>query len=161
MIQFVRIDHRLLHGQVLYSWLKSIVCDTILIANDSVAVSESKKNGLRLAKPANKKLVMKSIDDSIHAIQSGLTDKYHLFIVVESVHDVYRLVKGVSGITSITLGGTLATSKSRPVFSQINLDEHDIKELKEIAESGVEIEYRLVPGDTKVNVNKRLEDMKE
>ena len=161
MIQFVRIDHRLLPGQVLYSWLKSIVCDTILIANDSVAVSESKKNGLRLAKPANKKLVMKSIDDSIHAIQSGLTDKYHLFIVVESVHDVYRLVKGVSDITSINLGGTLATSKSRPVFSQINLDEHDIKELKEIAESGVEIEYRLVPGDTKVNVNKRLEDMKE
>lgn len=43
MIQFVRIDHRLLHGQVLYSWLKSIVCDTILIANDSVAVSESKR----------------------------------------------------------------------------------------------------------------------
>lgn len=160
MIQFVRVDHRLLHGQVLYSWLKTIVCDTILIANDGVAASESKKNGLRLAKPANKKLVMKSIDDSIQAIQSGLTDKYHLFIVVDSVCDAYRLVKGTNCISSINLGGTLATSNSKPVFSQINLEASDIEKLKEISKHGVEIEYRLVPGDTKVIVNKRLEDMK-
>lgn len=160
MIEFIRVDHRLLHGQVIYSWLKSITCDTILIANDDVAISDTRKNGLRLAKPADKKLVMKSIDETIKAVRSGITDTYHLFIVVESIHDAYRLACGIDGFQSINLGGTLAKPDSKPIFTQINLRTRDIEELKDMAHKGIEIEYRLVPGDTKVIVNEKLEDMK-
>ena len=40
MIVLVRVDHRLLHGQVVFTWTKSISTDSILIASDPVVKDE-------------------------------------------------------------------------------------------------------------------------
>ncbi len=36
MIKLLRIDHRLLHGQVAFSWSKQIGTDCILLASDTL-----------------------------------------------------------------------------------------------------------------------------
>ena len=93
MIKLFRIDHRLLHGQVAFSWTKSIGADCILVADDEATTNSLKMTTLRLAKPQGVKLVVKSIDDSIKALQSGVTDKYKLFIVTGSVADAKRICR--------------------------------------------------------------------
>ena len=98
MIKLVRIDHRLLHGQVAFSWTKFLDSDCILLASDDLVKDELKMAAMRMAKPTGIKLVMKSIEDSIKALNSGVTDKYKLFIIVESVEDAYRISKEVSAI---------------------------------------------------------------
>ena len=82
MIKLVRVDHRLLHGQVAMAWTQSLDVDCMLIANDAIMKDEIRKTTLKLAKPNGVKLVMKNIEDSITALNSGVTDKYKLFIVV-------------------------------------------------------------------------------
>ena len=88
MIKLVRVDHRLLHGQVAMAWTQSLDVDCMLIANDAIMKDEIRKTTLKLAKPNGVKLVMKNIEDSITALNSGVTDKYKLFIVVESIEAV-------------------------------------------------------------------------
>ena len=85
MIKLLRVDHRLLHGQVAFSWTQFLGVDCILIANDSLMQDELRKTTIKLAKPQGVKVVMKNIQDSIDAINSGVTDKYKLFVVVESI----------------------------------------------------------------------------
>ena len=51
MIKLLRIDHRLLHGQVVFKWSKVLGIDCILIANDAVAKDELRMTALRMAKP--------------------------------------------------------------------------------------------------------------
>ena len=51
MIVMTRVDHRLLHGQVVFAWSKFTGTDCILIANDSLASNKLRMNALRLAKP--------------------------------------------------------------------------------------------------------------
>ena len=92
MIKLLRVDHRLLHGQVAMAWTQSLDSDCILIANDAVVNDNIRKTTIKLAKPNGVKLVMKNIEDSIAALNAGVTDKYKLFIVVESIEDAYRLV---------------------------------------------------------------------
>ena len=67
MIELVRIDHRLLHGQVAFSWTKTIGADCILVADDDATTNSLKMTTLRLAKPQGVKLVIKTVDDSIKA----------------------------------------------------------------------------------------------
>ncbi len=93
MIILTRVDHRLLHGQVAFSWTQSLGADCILIANDDVPTNDLRKTTIKLAKPQGVKLVIKNIEDSINAINSGVTDKYKLFIVVESIKDAFNLAK--------------------------------------------------------------------
>lgn len=158
MINFIRVDHRLLHGQVIYSWLKAVECDTIFVINDDVANNEARKNALRMVKPADKKLVMKSVDDAIKAIESGVTDKYKMFVVFSNIDDLTKFVLSVKDIESVNLGGTLSTKDSKMYFPQINLEDKDVESLKKIIEKGIEVECRLVPSDTKIVVNKKWEE---
>ena len=84
MIKLCRVDHRLLHGQVAFSWSHALGADAILIVSDEVASNEVRMKTMRLAKPVGIKLVIKGVDDSIKAIKSGVTDKYRLLIVTGS-----------------------------------------------------------------------------
>ena len=149
MITFLRVDHRLLHGQVAFSWTQYVGADCILIANDSVPDDELLKTTIKLAKPPSVKLVIKNINDSIEAIKSGVTDKYHLFIVVESVNDAWRITSAVKEIKSINLGGTKAREGSKNISKAINLLPDEIGQLQQLVGKGVEVEIRLVPNDRK------------
>lgn len=156
MITLLRVDHRLLHGQVAFSWTQFIGADCILIANDSVPDDELRKTTLKLAKPPSVKLVIKNISDAIESLKSGVTDKYRLFIVVESVADACRLVKAVPEITSINLGGVKARDGSRTISRAINLLPQEIEQLHDIIQAGTEVEIRQVPNDRKVLFNESL-----
>lgn len=150
MIVLTRVDHRLLHGQVAFSWTNNIGADCILIANDDVVNNELRKTTMKLAKPQGVKLVIKNIKDSIEALNSGVTDKYKLFIVVESIKDAYLLAKEVKNIQQINLGGTKADEGTKNISKAINVFPEDEKMLNELKERGIEIEIRQVPTDSKI-----------
>lgn len=149
MIKLVRVDHRLLHGQVAFSWTKAIGADCILVADDEAVTNSLKMTTLRLAKPQGVKLVVKSIDDSIKALTSGVTDKYKLFIVVGSVDGAKRLCDGVPAIASVNLGGIKNRPGARQVSQAIFLLPEEEQDLRELAERGVELEIRQVPTEKK------------
>lgn len=150
MLKLLRVDHRMLHGQVAFSWTNNIDADCILIANDGVAGDELRKTTMKLAKPQGVKLVIKNIADSITALNSGVTDKYKLFIVVESVEDAYKLTKNVSFIKSINLGGVKAKEGTRNISKAVNLLPEEEEMLKELDKKGIEIEIRQLPTDSKI-----------
>lgn len=150
MLKLLRVDHRMLHGQVAFSWTNNIDADCILIANDGVAGDELRKTTMKLAKPQGVKLVIKNVADSITALNSGVTDKYKLFIVVESVEDAYKLTKNVSFIKSINLGGVKSKEGTRNISKAVNLLPEEEEKLKELDKAGIEIEIRQLPTDTKV-----------
>ena len=93
MIKLLRVDYRLVHGQVAISWSRHIGADCILVANDEVAKDEMRQSMLRLSKPQGMKLVIKSIEDSVKSIKSGVTDKYKMFIVVNNIQDVETAIR--------------------------------------------------------------------
>lgn len=149
MITLLRVDHRLLHGKVAFSWTQYVGADCILIANDNVPDDELRKTTIKLAKPPSVKLVIKNINDSIESIKSGVTDKYNLFIVVESVNDAWRIASAVEEIKSINLGGIKAKEGSKNISKAINLLPEEIEQLQQLVGKGVEVEIRQVPNDRK------------
>lgn len=150
MIKLLRVDHRLLHGQVAFAWTASLQADCILIANDEIISDELKMTAMKLARPNNVKLVIKNIQDSITALNSGVTEKYNLFIVVASIHDAYRLAMASDKITSINLGGIKSIPEARQISKAIFVTEPDVAELKTLHQKDVELEIRQVPNDAKL-----------
>ncbi|MDT2745106.1 PTS sugar transporter subunit IIB [Enterococcus asini] len=152
MIKLLRVDHRLLHGQVAFSWTTNLDVDCILVANDDVMVNDLRKTAIKLAKPSGVKLVIKSIQDSIQALNSGVTDKYNLLIVVESIADVKTLADNCPQIESINLGGTKSAPDKTQISKAIFLTENEKLQLKELLDKGIKIDIRMVPSDRKVDL---------
>ena len=139
MIKLTRVDYRLIHGQVAMSWTHALDVDCM------------RKAALRLARPNGVKLVIKDVNAAIEALNSGVTDKYSLFIIVETIEDAYRLAKGCKGIKEINLGGTRKTPETtlHPTPA-IFATETDAEHIQELVNDGVVIEIRQVPNDSKV-----------
>ncbi|MFR2169993.1 MAG: PTS sugar transporter subunit IIB [Anaerostipes hadrus] len=153
MIKLLRVDYRLVHGQVAISWSRHIGADCILVANDEVAKDEMRQSMLRLSKPQGMKLVIKSIEDSVKSIKSGVTDKYKMFIVVNNIQDVERLAKEIPELNYVNLRCIACKRKIAKALSKaIYVTADDIKISKKLlAIKVLEIDIQQVP--TEVNCN--------
>lgn len=156
MIKLLRVDHRPVHGQVAVSWSRSISADCILVANDEVAQDAMRQSVLRLSKPQGMKLVIKSVEDSIAAIQSGVTDKYKLFIVVNNLCDVERLMAGVPELRYVNLGVLPARDDTRKLSKAINVTADDVEVLKRLLANGVKVDIQQVPTESAISVTEKL-----
>lgn len=56
MIKLVRLDYRLVHGQVLAAWVNQISAQRIIVVDDAAANDEMRSAALKLAKPAGIRL---------------------------------------------------------------------------------------------------------
>ncbi len=156
MIQLVRVDHRLIHGQVSFAWTKQVEADCILIASDDLVKDELKMSVMRMAKPSDVKLVMKNIDDSALSLNLGQTDKYRLLVLCESIKDVYSLIKKTNCIHEVNLGGTKSDPHRKQISKAVHVSEEDVSMIRELNEQGIQLNVQLVPNDVKQNVMKLL-----
>ena len=85
MIKLIRVDYRLIHGQVAVSWTASLGADAILLVSDTLQNDTIRKETLLLAKPSNVKLVAKDTQGAIDILKSGKTDHYKVFVVCETL----------------------------------------------------------------------------
>lgn len=147
MIKVTRVDHRLLHGQVAFTWIRQVGADCILIANDAVAKDELRMSVLRMAKPQGVKLVMKSVDDSIKALTSGVTDKYNLFIITESIEDAWRLCKAVPAIRELNIGGVKVEDGKRQISEAVFVSDEECARIRELDAAGVHVFVQMTPSE--------------
>lgn len=152
MLKLVRVDYRLLHGQVAYVWFGNVKADSILIASDAVAIDESRKKILRMAKPSDCKLVIKSIQEAADILNSDVTASYNLIVLIESINDLYRLCITCPSIKSANLGLSAKSAKSRAIANSVYLNDEEIGLLKDLMAREVEIEVRQAPSDPVVSL---------
>lgn len=156
MIKLVRIDYRLLHGQVAFAWANNLNINAILIANDAVANDDMRKSSLRLAKPSYSKLIFKSIDDSADAINSGVTDDYRLMVVVENVHDAFKLASKVKSISRINLGLSQKREDTQMIAKAVYITEKEQELINQLIDQGIEVYLQQSPNDQSINVKKKV-----
>jgi fructoselysine and glucoselysine-specific PTS system IIB component len=144
----------LLHGQVAFAWTSYLGADCILVASDAVMTDQIRKTTIKLCKPNGVKLVIKNIEDSIKAINSGVTDKYNLLIVVESIKDAARLAENCSQVKSINLGGIKKKDNTTKWGNAVFVTDEEIEIVKEMVGNNIEVEIRQIPSESSVNVKK-------
>ena len=152
MIKLLRVDYRLIHGQITTSWVGQLGCDCILIANDKVPGDILRKNALKLAKPPETKLVMKTEEDSIEAINSGVTDKYKLFVIVENVQDARRMVEGCPVFERVNLGNIRMYAGAKQLGTTVFVSEKDMEDIRAMQEKGVSVDVQSIPRDKRTEV---------
>jgi PTS system mannose-specific IIB component/fructoselysine and glucoselysine-specific PTS system IIB component len=156
MVKLLRIDDRLVHGQVAFTWTPAIGVDCLFVANDRVAKDEFLKMTFGLAKPAGAKLLIKSVADSVAYLNDAKNKGQQLLVLVDTVKDAHALAMGVGEIQSINFGGIRAKAGSKTVSKAIALSENDIVLIRELLAKGLELEVRQVPTDKKQPIENLL-----
>jgi fructoselysine and glucoselysine-specific PTS system IIB component len=149
MIKLTRIDDRLLHGQVAFTWTPALGADCLLIANDKVAKDEFLKMTLGLAKPAGVKLFIKSVSDAAAFLNDEKNRNLKILVLINSVKDAHTLVNEVPEIRSVNFGGIRTKEGAKLVSKAVALTGDDMPLIREMLVKGIELEIRQVPTDSK------------
>jgi len=152
MVKLTRIDDRLIHGQVAFTWVPALGIDCLIVANDRVAKDEFLKTTLNLAKPAGIKFFIRTVADAVALINDPKSQPFNILLIVESVKDAHALAAGIPGIKSINFGGIRTRAGAKLVSKAIALTEDDIALIHDMLAKGLELEIRQVPTDHRVSL---------
>jgi len=156
----VRIDDRLIHGQVVVGWVHAVRPDRIILCNDDVANSEWERDlYLNSYTDADVKIDVMSADEAIAYLKSPAFEKEKVILLVESPKDAWTLIEKGAPITNINVGGMHYKENAKEITSYIFVSEEDIKYLNLFHEKGIKIEARDVPNSKSYDLIERLNKM--
>jgi fructoselysine and glucoselysine-specific PTS system IIB component len=149
MIKLTRIDDRLVHGQVAFTWTPALSVDCLIVANDKVAKDEFMKMALGLAKPAGTKVLIKSLMEAAAFLNDEKNKTLKVLLIINSVKDAYTMTNEVPEIQSINFGGLRSKEGARLISKAIAVSDEDITIIRDLLNKGIELEIRQVPTDQK------------
>ena len=145
MIDHVRIDNRLIHGQVAVTWRTAINAEAIIVCNDKVAADPIQKMALPLAVKGEKVLVL-PIADLIQYDKDHPSEKK--FVICKFPSDCLALLEAGVKIETVNVGNAapIAGTPYRMVTKSIAATPDDAKVYRRIAElHGGHLETQMVP----------------
>ncbi len=157
-IVLVRIDDRLIHGQVVEGWLKPLRANHIVVVSDAVARDRYQQILFSMAVPSAIKVSTFSIEETAAKILEGYFEKDRVMLLLSAPQDAVRLINSKVKFSSINVGGMHYSSGKRQLLRTLSVNESDISALKEIGGKGIELEGRVLPNDERVDIMDVLND---
>ncbi len=162
MIKQMRIDERLIHGQVAIKWSRHLDINRIIVANDEAGTNKVIERSLMMAAPQNIKVAIETVDKSIQMMNDPRAKGLKILLIVATPQDALKILQSVDEIDVINVGnyGRIAEKKAgeqRKSFGS-NLYAHaeEVELFKEILGYGVKSIYQTTPEDTPEPLNKTL-----
>lgn len=153
MIKFIRIDHRLLHGQVVFSWSKSLQINRIMVVNDEAANDEFKKMSLELSKPQGIKLNIFTVENTLTKISKIEALSENIMMIFGNTKDVRQFCESYSNVKEINYGGIIKKEGSKQFSNAIFLTENEIEDAKVLKSMGIKQFMQQVPTSKKEDLN--------
>lgn len=146
IIKLIRIDNRLVHGQVGVTWVNALNVDTIVVVDDETAMNMfSQKMMKTIAKTSNVNIRFYTVQDFMQVFQNNESHQ-KLFVVVRDIHTLYTLFELGLPSQKVNIGNIHYEKGRLPYNKRIYLTEEDSNELNALIQQGFYIYYQDVPG---------------
>lgn len=165
MIALMRIDNRLIHGQVALVWTKHLGVNRIIVANDEIVKNEVQKATLKMACPSSAKCSILTVDDAVGVLNDPRAKSLKIFIVVNNPTDARRLAEAVEDIPKVNIsnyGHLDADLKDRTkITDTVYITDTDFEEFAAIEKTGKPCEYQVVPDNAAENMYELIKKAKK
>lgn len=155
-ISFVRIDDRLIHGQVATVWTKVSGCNRIMCCSDDVAKDTMRKQLLLQVAPPGVKAYVVPIDKAIEAYKNPKYGTFKTLFLFTNPTDALRAVEGGIPFKSINLGGMCFKEGTTLISNAVAVGPEDVKSLVKLHDMGIEVEIRKLANEPKGNLMSAL-----
>ena len=145
-ISLVRIDDRIIHGQVVTRWSRERKCDGILAIDDKSAKDKILSLVLVNAAPVGIKVSLYTVEDGIPKVKQVMESKKHYFLMFKSPVTLVRLLEANIKLNAkINVGPLSAREGSQTIGPNACVVQAEIAAFDKLDELGYEIEFQLVP----------------
>lgn len=152
MIKLVRLDYRLVHGQILAAWVNHLSAQRIILVDDAAANDEMKSATLKLAKPAGIRMNIFTVERAIAKMPKILELNENIMMVFGTTSALVAVCKACSAIREVQYGATFNKDGSKQVDQSVFLDASEQEDTRELLALGVRIYSQQTPSKGKLNI---------
>lgn len=153
-IALVRIDERLIHGQVMSAWIQYANSHHIIIVDDATAKDPFLKMILSAAVPGNLKVDITTVEDAKNVLEKA-DDR--VVILVKKPEPLVKMVEsGAIKPEKVILGGMSSIAGRERLYKSIYASKEELTQLKELQASGINVVVQVVPNDMETNLKQML-----
>ena len=154
MIVFVRIDDRLIHGQVVEGWVNFLKATCIMVADDRVAANTLQKSIMEISVPQGLKVAIGSVEDVCAQLRTAAFDTDRIILLFSNPSDVLRALKSGLECQTLNIGGMHYVPGKRKLLDVLAVDDIDLDALKQIAARSIRVEIQTVPTQRPLSLDK-------
>jgi len=144
-IQLIRIDDRLIHGQVVVGWVKALSIQRLVVVSDAVAENAMQKTLMEIAVPAGLGVSFYHVKAAAEACAEKGGEK--ALLLFSNPSDVLAYLEGGGPAEAVNLGGMHFSEGRRQVHRIVCVTPEDVKAFRAIRARGIPVEIRAVPGE--------------
>lgn len=162
MINHIRLDERLIHGQVAIKWSRHTGVNRIIVANDDAAKNPIIQKSLMMAAPTTAKVAIKTVEDAVTLLNDPRCEALKIMVIVSNPKDLNKVLENVKGIPQIIVGnyGRVAPkhgTEIRKTFgSNLYAYDDEVEDFKKALTYNIPFVYQTTPEDPAEDLKKVL-----
>ena len=150
-IELVRIDDRLIHGQIATTWINDFNIEQVLIINDDVVKDSMQQSVIAMTAPANVKVKVCGVDSFVNIYKKNPIKRRTMIILTNSI-DAYKLAKGGVKFPYLNVGGMRFVNGRTKIARAVSVTPEERQAFKDILKLGINIKIQMIPRDEVVNM---------
>ena len=160
MVKFMRLDDRMIHGQVAIRWTKVYAIKTLIVANDVAAANKTQSMVLQMAGPPGCRVSVMTIADTIKTITDPRAAAMNIMIIATNVRDIYTIAKVAANQIERLNFGNLLLDKTDPSYKELTpyvlINDEEKALIKELWDMGIKMDGQLIPEEKFIDLEKIL-----
>jgi PTS system mannose-specific IIB component len=147
---WVRIDNRLVHGQIIETWLPFTGARLLVVANDELAGDEMQQEIMALAIPHSVEVAFVHVPqvDEFLRHRNRTYAARDILVLFANCKDVLRAYEEGLALDSLNVGNLHYSPGKKQVCAHVALSSEDVSCLRFFSKKGVELDFRCVPNDS-------------
>ena len=144
-ITFARVDHRLIHGQVITKWSKIAAAQKIIIVDDVLGQDSFMVDIYKMAAPSGIEVDIMSAEKAGQAYTEDAMGDMNIFLLFKSIQMARKAFDAGLKLETLQLGGVPAEAGRKIVFQAVALNDQDVEDITHMHGAGVDITLQVVP----------------
>ena len=148
----IRVDDRLIHGQVATRWATGLKVNRIMIIDDAVAVNETEKSILRMAAPAGVNTSILQFEKALANIKNGNYAGQRVMLVVKSPVILVKMMEAGINLLPVNIGNMSNRPGTTQYKKSISMTEDEKAAVEKLLQSGIKVTAQMVPDEPDVSI---------
>ncbi len=155
-IKLVRIDFRLIHGQVVTKWSNTISAEKIVVVNDPLSKDEFMADIYVMAAPPGIAVEVLTKADFVKKAGEGSYSAGNVLVLFKNIEDARAVVEMGITFKQVQVGGLGSSGGKQSVVKGIAIDARDAQDLLVIQAAGAEVTFQVTPEEPKLSLDKAI-----
>lgn len=146
-IKMIRIDDRLIHGQIVTAWAKNMQIQKIWIIDDGVAKDDFIKGVMQMVAPSDRELIITGMAEIQPLVEKFDNEMDSVLILVKYPYVAQEVFKAGVKLKELNIGGMGAGADRKKLFKNISASAAEKETLKSIQNMGIDVFFQVTPDE--------------